>query len=225
MKRPTAVVEINSLEHDCTKVTLRYADGTTDHVAVKYIFLAKEMVDNIKSGDFKLFRALKEMNKIGENGSDSTVLADHLIAEWKKASCMYLGTPNKAATILLTGLRRSVSAGVKSGKNGGVVRDSTPRELYDSGLMHRYDDGRKMVYSTNLNGFEVLQHWAEKNKQFASYLTAYTPKDWRKKECERVAFAVMEGKESGLYPTHVLPADPIIPASHIAGSFRPKQKP
>jgi len=225
MKRPTAVVEVNTLEHDCTKVTLRYADGTTDHVNVKHIFLAQDMVNRAKDGDLKLFRALKEMNKIGENGSDSAVLAAHLAEEWKKSPCMYLGTPNKVAMLLLTGLRRKVSPGVKSTSNGAAIRDKAARDLYESGLMNDVKDGYRHLYMTNLNGFAVLQHWAEKNKQFAPYFTAYTPKDWYKKECERVAFAVMEGKESGLYPDTLPNLRDLVQGVHAIGSILQKQTP
>ena len=85
------------------------------------------------------------------------------------------------------------------------MRDSVAHDLYQAGLMYKLNGGGKgRLYATNLNGLEVMQHWASKNKQFAPYLTAYLPKDWQKKELERIAFSLMEGKESGLHPRYLI---------------------
>jgi hypothetical protein len=205
MRKPNAVLTTNSLNHlTGTGVTLTFPDGTTDHVNVAFMYLASKVVSKAKAGDLKPFRAIKAINNAGEDSGDPAVLAKYLAAEWMSAPCLYLGVPNKHAMFLLTGLRRPVSGGWRSAKNGGSMRDFAVIDLVDAGLMWPATHNERVTFKTNMNGHALLDHWAEKNKPFAAYLNAYSPKGWKAKECERVAFALMEGKDAGLYPSDIL---------------------
>jgi hypothetical protein len=202
MKRPVSVSSRLADDQRTGVVTLTDADGITSFVTVEFIWMASRIERHAATGDFKLFRAVREMNKIGETGKDMMVLASFLAEEWKKSPCMYKGTPNKAAMYLLNGLRMPVIGRWKTTRNGKAMRDTVAGDLFDAGLLRDASEERsqRVRYMTNLNGHALLEHWAEKNKQFAQFFIAYQPKKWVEKELERVAFCILEGKDAGLLP-------------------------
>jgi hypothetical protein len=204
MKKPDAFVGMeNGLTPTSSEawVFLTLPDGTKDKVEVKYPFLAERIVGSAKRGDLKLFRAVKKMNESGLVNGEVDVLVPFLAEEWSRAPCMYMGVPNKSAMFLLTGLRRPISAGWRSTKNGGAIRDFSICELHGAGLMREIKTDKRVLFKTTINGHALLDLWANKNKAFAGFLKAYSPRGWKEKECERIAFALMEGKDAGLCPT------------------------
>jgi hypothetical protein len=162
--------------------------GKQEEFFFKYALMLPQLVQAIEGGDAAAVRVLKAMKNFED-------LPGLWMEEWKNKRCMYVGVPNAAAMFLLTGLRRPVRMGWARQKNGNAFRGGTVSRLVKADLMRsQHLDNGGVVYSTNGNGYEVLRHWASKNKLFAPYLEVFTPKDWEENELALQSFNAMHGR-------------------------------
>jgi hypothetical protein len=162
--------------------------GKQEEFFFKYAMMLPRLVQAIENGDAAAVRVLRAMKTFED-------LPGLWMEEWKKKRCMYVGVPNSAAMSLLTGLRRPIRMGWVAQKNGNAFRGGTVQRLVRADLMRsQHLDNGGVVYSTNANGYEVLRHWASKNKLFASYLEVFAPKDWEEDELARQTFNAMHGR-------------------------------
>jgi hypothetical protein len=162
--------------------------GQQEEFFFKYALMLPQLIKAVESRDASAVRVLKAM----KNFEDLPGLWKE---EWKNKRCMYLGTPNAAAMSLLNGLRRPVSMGWIAQKDGSAFRGGVVSRMFKADLMRaQHSNNGKVGYFTNRNGYEVLRHWADKNKLFASYLEVFMPKDWEENELAREAFNAMHGR-------------------------------
>lgn len=163
-------------------------DGRQEQFFFKYAMMLPQLIKAIENRDASTVRVLRTM----ESFEDLPVLWKK---EWKNKRCMYQGVPNAASMALLTGLRRAMPMGWVAQKDGNAFRGGVISKLFKADLMRaKHLDRGKVLYSTNGNGYEVLQHWASKNKLFAPYLEVFTPKDWEENELALQSFLAMHGK-------------------------------
>lgn len=157
----------------------------------KYAMMLPQLIKAIEGGDAAAVRVLRSMKTFED-------LPDLWKEEWKNKRCMYLGVPNAAAMALLTGLQRPVRMGWVAQKDGNAFRGGPVSRLVKADLMRsQHLENGGVAYSTNSNGYEVLRHWADKNKAFAPYLQVFTPKGWEEDELAREAFNAMHGRFPG----------------------------
>ena len=162
--------------------------GKQEQFFFKYAMMLPQLIKAIENRDAATVRVLRTM----ESFEDLPVLWK---GEWKNKRCMYQGVPNAASMALLTGLRRAMPMGWVAQKDGSAFRGGVISRLFKADLMRaKHFDRGKVLYSTNGNGYEVLQHWASKNKLFAPYLEVFTPKDWEENELALQGFNAMHGR-------------------------------
>jgi hypothetical protein len=162
--------------------------GKQDHFFFKYALLLPQLIRAIEGGDVAAVRVFRSMKTFED-------LPGLWKEEWKKKRCMYLGTPNATAMVLLTGLRRPVRMGWVAQKDGNAFRGGPASRLFKADLMRsRHLENGGVAYSTNGNGYEVLRHWADKNKLFSPYLQVFMPEGWEEDELARQSFNAMHGR-------------------------------
>jgi hypothetical protein len=161
--------------------------GAQDRFFIQHPYMLERVVRAVENREADAVRVFKAMK-------DFEDLPGLWLEEWKRKRCLHLGLPNNAAMKLLMGLKKPLRLGLVARKDGAFYRGGIVLKLHQAGLLRLRTVTNGGVYRTNLSGYEVLRHWAEKNKVFAPFLQAFLPEDWEENERLAVALEAMHGK-------------------------------
>lgn len=184
--RVTTDFDINV--NDKVSVPLNYRDTRTgssvDLIIADPVSRLDRVIGALHNRRFDEARVIAQSTNVADE-------ADNWVEVWKKKRCLHLGLPNKAAMLLLTGLRKRVGITFAIGQNGDVIRENHIRRICQAGLVDMVDaipKKRRAGFVTNHRGYNLLVHWAETRKGFGPFLDAYCPKDWEQEYLAKRVF-------------------------------------